>query len=77
MKKSDKHHAALPYAEAAAFMGELRKLTSLSALALEFTVITAARTSEVIEAKWGEIDLETALWVRHLAFALSRHLQSD
>lgn len=61
--KSIKHHAALQHAEAAIFMGELRKLTSLSALALEFTVLTAARTSEVIEAKWAEIDLDNALWV--------------
>src|SRR5262249_38589511 len=53
------HYAALPYAEIPAFMAELRRLDSLSARALEFTILTAARTGEVIGARWDdEINLE-------------------
>ena len=57
-----KHHPALPYAEIPEFMAELRQRDSLSALALEFTVLTAARTSEVIGMEWAEIDLEAKVW---------------
>ncbi len=53
--KSKKPHAAMPYAEAPAFMVELRRLDSVSALALEFTILTGVRTSETIEAKWYEV----------------------
>jgi integrase len=57
-----RHHPALPYAEIPAFMAELRGMDSLSAKALEFTILTAARTSEVIGATWDEIDLEAKTW---------------
>ena len=43
-------------------MAELRARKGVSARALEFTILTAARTGEVIGAKWGEIDLEARLW---------------
>jgi integrase len=56
------HHAALPYAEIAAFMAELRRQEGVAARALEFAILTAARTGEVIGAKWGEIDLDERLW---------------
>ena len=56
------HHAALAYAETPAFMIELRKLESVSAKALEFTILTAARTGETVGAKWEEIDLDEKLW---------------
>jgi integrase len=58
------HHAALPYREVAGFVKKLRKVdASASArLALEFTILTAARTSEVLNAKWNEIDLKTKTW---------------
>jgi integrase len=56
------HHAALPYADLPQLMTMLRRLDSLSARALEFTVLTAARTSETIGANWSEIDLETKTW---------------
>ncbi len=56
------HHSALPYAEIGAFVAGLREQDSVSALALEFLILTAARTSEVIGAKWDEIDLGAALW---------------
>jgi integrase len=51
-----KHHPALPYAEIPAFMGELRDRQDVSARALEFTILTAARTGEVIGARWSEIE---------------------
>ncbi len=57
------HHPALPYDKVGAFMAELRPKGSTSALALEFTILTAARTREVIEAKWEEFDLERKVWV--------------
>jgi integrase len=57
-----RHHPALPYAEIPAFMAELRERDSLSAKALEFTILTAARTGEVIGATWDEIDLEAKVW---------------
>jgi integrase len=56
------HHAALPYADMRAFMTELRGRTSVSARALEFTVLTAARTGESIGATGAEFDLEKAIW---------------
>jgi integrase len=57
-----KHHAALAYAEISEFMTELRTRDSLPALALEFTILTAARTGEVAGATWGEFDLNAAIW---------------
>jgi len=56
------HHPALPYKEAPAFMRELRKLTSTSALALEFLILCAARSGEVRLARWDEFDLDTKKW---------------
>jgi integrase len=61
-KNGKGHHAALPYSELPEFMAELRNRDSLSALALEFTILTAARTGEVIGATWGEIDLSARTW---------------
>jgi integrase len=60
--KRVKHHAAMPFAELPAFMVELRKRDGISARALEFTILTAARTGETIGAAWDEIDLKAALW---------------
>ena len=47
------HHAALPYAELPAFMAELRQREGVAARALEFAILTAARTGEVIGAQVG------------------------
>jgi integrase len=58
-----RHHPALPYAEIPQFMAELRSRDSLSARALEFTILVAARTGEVIGATWDEIDLKAKMWV--------------
>jgi integrase len=56
------HFAALPYTELPAFMAELRRLDSLTARALEFTILTAARTSSTIGATWPEFKLEEKTW---------------
>jgi integrase len=56
------HHAALPYAELPAFMADLRQREGVAARALEFAVLTAARTGEVLGGRWSEIDLEGRLW---------------
>ena len=50
------HHAALPYPEIADFMAALRQQEGIAARALEFAILTAARTGEVIGATWAEID---------------------
>ena len=51
------HHPALPYAEIGSFMVELRRIDTIRARALEFTILTAARSGEVLGATWNEIDL--------------------
>jgi integrase len=56
------HLAALPYAEIGAFMVELRRQDGVGARALEFAILTAARTGEVRGARWHEIDLPEKLW---------------
>lgn len=56
------HHAALPYEDAPTFMAALRSRSALSAMCLEFTILTAARSGEALGATWGEIDMEGALW---------------
>jgi integrase len=56
------HHAAMPYEEAAGFIGELRKREATAALALEFCILTAARSGEVLGARWSEIDLDKKVW---------------
>ncbi len=56
------HHAALPWKEIGAFMAELEKEDGTAALALRFTILTAARTGEVIGALWSEIDMKAAVW---------------
>jgi integrase len=58
------HHAALPYAEVSAFVAALKGQPRASARALEFTILTAARTGEVIGAEWSEIDLVSRVWTR-------------
>ena len=57
-----KHHPALPYDEIGAFMVGLRRQQSTAGLALEFLILTAARTGEVIGARWGEVNIGQALW---------------
>ena len=56
------HHKAMPYDAIPAFVGALQQRDAVAALALEFTILTAARTGEVIGANWGEVDLGKAMW---------------
>jgi integrase len=56
------HHAALPYREIPAFMAALRTRQGTAARALEFTILTSARTGEVIGAKRDEIDEDNKIW---------------
>ena len=57
------HHAALPYAVLPGFLVSLREQEGIAARALEFLILTAARTGEVIGARWNEIDLEEKIWI--------------
>ena len=56
------HHAALPYDQLPAFMRDLRERDGVAALALEFAILTATRTSETLNAAWSEFDLDNKLW---------------
>lgn len=62
-KRTEKHFPAIPYAEMPAFMAELRKLKSTSALALEFLILTVARSGEVRGMRWSEVDFDERLWI--------------
>jgi integrase len=57
-----KHHPALPIDEVPAFMTVLREQKAVAARALEFTILTAARTAETIGARWQELDLANTTW---------------
>jgi integrase len=61
--RSVQHHPALPYPEIAAFVAELRERPAISARALEFLILTAARSGEVVGAKWCEIQADARLWI--------------
>jgi len=54
---------ALPYREAPAFLAKLREQPGIAARCLELTLLTAARTSETLEATWDEFDLRAGLWL--------------
>lgn len=56
------HHPALPWREVSQFMQELRTMPGTAARALEFIILTAARTGEAIGATWQEIDLDRRIW---------------
>lgn len=56
------HHAALPWTEVGAFMVKLREQQGVAAKALEFTILTAARSGETRGAKWSEIDFNSKTW---------------
>ncbi|MPZ39857.1 MAG: tyrosine-type recombinase/integrase [Rhizobiales bacterium] len=61
-KKREKHHAALPHSQIAAFLSDLQKRSGLTPRALRFTILTAVRTSETIKARWDEFDLNARIW---------------
>jgi integrase len=57
-----KHHASLPYPEIYRYLEALRCQKGIAAKALEFLILTAARTGEVLDAHWEEIDLPARVW---------------
>lgn len=57
-----KHHPAMPYDAVPAFMEELKSKPGVSAQALQFLILTACRSGEVMGAQWSEIDLEARIW---------------
>jgi integrase len=56
------HHAALPFEQLPAFLERLRVRPAVAARALEFTILTAARTGETLGARWSEIDMASGVW---------------
>jgi integrase len=56
------HHKAMPFAELPAFMPKLRAMPGMAPLALEFLILTTARSGEVLGARWDEIDLSAKVW---------------
>ena len=70
-KRKVRHHPALPYAQIPAFMAKLRTWEGISAKALEFTILTAVRTGDVIgndredrpPMKWPHVNLVESLWI--------------
>lgn len=57
------HHAAMPYGDVPAFAARLQAAEAMAARALEFLILTAARSGEVLGATWDEIDIDAALWI--------------
>lgn len=57
------HHKAMPYAELPDFMERLRQENYTGALALQFLILTAARSGEVFGARWDEIDKNSRVWI--------------
>ena len=62
VKRQEKPHSALPYAEIGAFMRDLRKHEGTPARALELIILTATRAGETFAAKWREFDMESRIW---------------
>jgi integrase len=56
------NHAAMHYKDVGAFVAKLREREAITSLALEFLILTAARTGEVLGAEWPEFDLEGKVW---------------
>lgn len=56
------HHPAMPYADVPEFVQRLPGAAAMAARALEFLILTAARSGEVLEARWSEFDLDAGIW---------------
>ncbi len=68
------HHAAMPFDDVPAFVSRLREVEGVSARALKFAIVTAARSGEVLGARWSEIDPEGKVWTVPAARMItSRH----
>lgn len=63
VKAKVQHHDAMPWQDVPAFYAELEGRSATAAKALQFTILTACRTSEVLDMIWDELDLEQKLWV--------------
>ena len=63
-KKSDNHHKSLPYEQISDLINKLKesKVSLPTKLAIQFTILSACRTSEVLNASWNEIDMEKLIW---------------
>jgi integrase len=61
-KLTKSHHAAMPWKEVPDFLRQLERREGTAALALRFLILTASRTSEVLKARWDEIDCDRAIW---------------
>jgi integrase len=57
-----RHHPAMAFDELPAFMTALRGVDSLGARALQVTILTACRTSEVLGARWSEVNFDGRMW---------------
>src|SRR5208282_2091225 len=57
------HHPALPYVDVPAFMARLAETPGVASRALQFTILTAARSGETLGMTWDEVDFDTATWV--------------
>jgi integrase len=62
VKAKVQHHDAMPWRDVPAFYAELNGRSATAAKALQFTILTASRTSEVLDMMWPEVDFETRLW---------------
>src|ERR1700729_3243614 len=62
LKLTRGHHAAMAYENVAEFIDKLREREAVAAQALEFCILTVARSSEVLGARWKEFDLDRAVW---------------
>lgn len=60
---TEPHYEAMPYQEVPAFFAELDRSEGISARALQFLILCAGRTSEVLQAQWSEFHLADAVWI--------------
>lgn len=63
VKAKVEHHDAMPWKDVPAFYAELDQRSAVAAKALQFTILTACRTSEVLGMTWDEVDEDARLWV--------------
>jgi len=61
--RKDEHFAAMPLCDVPAFLVRLRQRMSVTRLALEYLILTAARSGEVRGARWSEVDLAEKVWL--------------
>ncbi|MCP3971247.1 MAG: tyrosine-type recombinase/integrase [Rhodobacteraceae bacterium] len=62
VKKRVQHHDAMAWRDVPAFYADMKTRNAMAAKALRFTILTASRTSEVLEMTWPEVDFEARLW---------------